>query len=180
MGTARRVRETPVPCGGGGIGNQWVNISTGLDGSALQAIVTNPTRGSHEAYAATARGVFYNPNTVSVTSGPFAGAAQPWLTDLTDETDPVPVAQFVVRDRGRFIARVDFAYPELRIAIELDGFRYHDQSVFELDRAKRLDLTTAGWQVLEITWKMLVSDAASVFRRLDRLIRETRTPKFQT
>jgi subtilisin-like proprotein convertase family protein len=60
--------------GGGG----WTNISAGLDGSALQAIVTNPTRGSHEAYAVTSGGVFYNPNTVSVAGGPFAGPAATW------------------------------------------------------------------------------------------------------
>jgi subtilisin-like proprotein convertase family protein len=45
--------------GGGGTGNSWTNISAGLDGSAVQSIVTNPTRGSHEAYAVTANGVFH-------------------------------------------------------------------------------------------------------------------------
>lgn len=38
--------------------------------------------------------------------------------------DPVP--QFVIRDeRGTFVARVDFAYPELRIAIEYDSYEWH-------------------------------------------------------
>lgn len=39
-------------------GASWTNISAGLDGSGVQAIVTNPTRGSGEAYAVTARGVY--------------------------------------------------------------------------------------------------------------------------
>ncbi|QEH39304.1 Proprotein convertase P-domain protein (plasmid) [Aquisphaera giovannonii] len=47
--------------GGGtlGSGNAWTDISNGLDGSAVQRIVTNPNRGSHEAYAITSRGVYY-------------------------------------------------------------------------------------------------------------------------
>jgi hypothetical protein len=41
--------------GGGspGAGNQWRDISGGLDGSSVRFIVTNPTPGSHEAYAVT-------------------------------------------------------------------------------------------------------------------------------
>ncbi len=45
--------------GGGVNGNSWTNISAGLDGSSVQAIVTNPQRGSHEAYAVTSRGVYW-------------------------------------------------------------------------------------------------------------------------
>ena len=44
--------------GGSAGGNAWTNVSAGLDGTPVQAIVTNPTRGSHEAYAVTAGGVF--------------------------------------------------------------------------------------------------------------------------
>ncbi|MFL5242005.1 MAG: proprotein convertase P-domain-containing protein [Gemmataceae bacterium] len=40
-------------------GGAWTNISAGLDGSAVQDIVTNPHRGSHEAYAVTLNGVYY-------------------------------------------------------------------------------------------------------------------------
>jgi subtilisin-like proprotein convertase family protein len=45
--------------GGGPTGNQWVPLSAGLDGSAIQAIVTNPTRSNHEAYAVTLNGVYH-------------------------------------------------------------------------------------------------------------------------
>ena len=45
--------------GGGTQGNQWTNISSGLDGTPVQAIVTNPTRGSHEAYAVTQANVYH-------------------------------------------------------------------------------------------------------------------------
>ncbi len=45
--------------GGGQNGDQWKNLSAGLDGSSIQQIVTNPTRGSHEAYAVTSKGVYH-------------------------------------------------------------------------------------------------------------------------
>jgi len=45
--------------GGGANGNNWTNISNGLDGSSVNAIITNPNRGSHEVYAVTSTGVFH-------------------------------------------------------------------------------------------------------------------------
>ena len=36
-----------------------------------------------------------------------------------------PVFQHVIRHNGEFIARVDAAYPELRIAIEYDSYEHH-------------------------------------------------------
>jgi large repetitive protein len=47
-----------VTTNGGGTGN-WTDISAGLDGSSVEKIVTNPTRGSNEAYAVTANGVYH-------------------------------------------------------------------------------------------------------------------------
>lgn len=83
-----------------------------------------------------------------------------------------PVTQHVVRDRDGFIARVDFAYPALRIAIELDGRRFHDDTVFEADRDKRDRLVAAGWAVHEVTWRMLFDHPEKVFRRIERTVAE--------
>lgn len=83
-----------------------------------------------------------------------------------------PAAQHVVSDGDGFIARVDFAYVSLRIAMELDGRRYHGESVFEADRDKRDRLVAAGWVVLEITWRMLFDHPEQVFRRIERTIAE--------
>jgi subtilisin-like proprotein convertase family protein len=54
--------------GGGGLpanGNQWTDISTGLDGSGVMQIIADPARGSHDAFAVTLDGVYYNSNTVA-------------------------------------------------------------------------------------------------------------------
>lgn len=71
---------------------------------------------------------------------------------------PAPTVEHEVRDAaGRFVARVDLAYPELRIAIELDGKRDHMTGrAFEHDRARQNRLELEGWLVLRYTWKQFV------------------------
>lgn len=66
---------------------------------------------------------------------------------------PPAVFQCAVHHHGRFIARVDFAYPELLLAIEIDGFATHGSPralQSDLDRQNRLQ--AAGWRVLRFTW----------------------------
>lgn len=49
--------------------------------------------------------------------------------------------------------RIDFAYIEERIAIELDGFAEHGvKRAFEDDRRRQNELTLQGWVVLRFTW----------------------------
>ncbi|HZP27544.1 MAG TPA: DUF559 domain-containing protein [Acidimicrobiia bacterium] len=54
---------------------------------------------------------------------------------------------------GRFVARVDFAYPESRIAIQVDGYAAHlPVDTFRHDRRRQNALVNAGWEVLRFTW----------------------------
>jgi very-short-patch-repair endonuclease len=74
------------------------------------------------------------------------------LRMLTSRSIPPPVPQFVVRHRGQAIARVDFAWPEQRVALEVDGFRFHTRpAAFGADRARQNRLIDAGWIVLRTT-----------------------------
>jgi subtilisin-like proprotein convertase family protein len=55
--------------GGNGQGStNWIPLSQGLDGSAIQSISTSPVRGSHQAYAVTAQGVYTIDFQVNVSS----------------------------------------------------------------------------------------------------------------
>lgn len=48
--------------------------------------------------------------------------------------------------------RIDIAIPELKIAIEVDGFLYHSgRESFDSDKRRQNDLVTAGWTVLRFT-----------------------------
>jgi G:T-mismatch repair DNA endonuclease (very short patch repair protein) len=75
---------------------------------------------------------------------------------------PAPIAQFRIFDDGGFLARVDFAYPELRLAIEYDGLWHAEPGQFAKDRRRLNRLSAAGWRVIFVT--------AADLRHPDRLI----------
>jgi hypothetical protein len=64
---------------------------------------------------------------------------------------PPPMAQVRVFDEDGFIARVDFAYPELRLAIEYDGLWHAEPGQFAKDRKRLNRLFAAGWRVIFVT-----------------------------
>jgi hypothetical protein len=72
---------------------------------------------------------------------------------------------------GEFVARVDFAYPDLRLAIEVDGFAAHSSvDAFRRDRTRQNALVAAGWTVLRFTWTEVNGSSPHV----GRTIRATR------
>lgn len=64
---------------------------------------------------------------------------------------PAPVAQYVVRDARGFVARVDFAWPEQRVAVEYDGAWHAEPGQFARDRQRLNRLQAAGWRVVFVT-----------------------------
>jgi very-short-patch-repair endonuclease len=63
------------------------------------------------------------------------------------------VANYPVLVGGVVRARIDVAFPDLRIAIEVDGFAYHsDRERFQRDRSRQNLLVGLGWTVLRFTW----------------------------
>jgi very-short-patch-repair endonuclease len=84
---------------------------------------------------------------------------------------PIPVAQYEVRDRtGRFVARLDFAYPALKVAMEFDG-SWHWSQRREDDR-RRHRLRELGWTVLVFSADDVYGDpigmAAAVIRACEQ------------
>ncbi|MCZ2850232.1 type IV toxin-antitoxin system AbiEi family antitoxin [Modestobacter sp. VKM Ac-2978] len=76
---------------------------------------------------------------------------------LSRSSLPPPVAQHVVRHGGVFLARVDFAWPERRVALEYEG-AWHTTRV-AADRRRIEALQAAGWRVLFVTAADLYSPA---------------------
>jgi very-short-patch-repair endonuclease len=64
---------------------------------------------------------------------------------------PEPVAQHEIRHGGRFVARVDFAWPELKVAVEYDGLWHAQDDQFGKDRRRLNRLREAGWTVVFVT-----------------------------
>ena len=60
---------------------------------------------------------------------------------------------------------VDFAWPDTRLIVEVDGYAYHRSPIaFEDDRERDVKLVLAGWRVLRFTWTQLTTRPAWVAR----------------
>jgi len=81
---------------------------------------------------------------------------------------PAPSLQHEVRDAAaRVVARIDLAYPDERVAVELDGFRWHGTPRGQArDKARARRLAALGWLVLPATPADLAGDGALVARQV--------------
>lgn len=70
---------------------------------------------------------------------------------------PIPVVHHRVTEHGRFIAEVDLAYPDLKVAIEAEGYEWHSgRRRWQRDLSRRNRLVAAGWLVIHVTWEDLL------------------------
>lgn len=64
---------------------------------------------------------------------------------------PTPVLQYEIVDRNYRTWRVDFAWPEHRVAVEYDGEAWHSGAdAFVYDRQRRAALQDLGWVVVAL------------------------------
>lgn len=76
----------------------------------------------------------------------------------------LPVPRVNTRLEGH---EVDFHWPEHRVVVEVDGFRFHSsRAAFERDRDRDAKLAAAGYTVLRVTWRQLVDARETVVARL--------------
>jgi very-short-patch-repair endonuclease len=80
--------------------------------------------------------------------------------------------QYEIRDEeGRFVGRVDFAWPDRRLAVEVDGYEVHGtRRAMDRDYDRQAQLATAGWQVVRFTWTQVVRRTSRVESTLTRLL----------
>lgn len=93
------------------------------------------------------------------TVGPRPGEfARRFLRILDGAGLPMPVLEHEVRaGHGAFLGRVDGAYPDRRIAVELDSERWHSgRQRRQHDLARQNGLVLERWLVLRFTWEDVV------------------------
>lgn len=65
---------------------------------------------------------------------------------------PMPVFQHEIWHDGRFVARVDAAYPDLRLAIEYDSYEHHlGRMAIDRDSDRRARLSRIRWDTVTFT-----------------------------
>ncbi len=82
---------------------------------------------------------------------------------------PPAILQLEVRVDGRFVARVDFAWPDRKVILEYDGAHHADQLQMRRDRSRLNELVMAGWVVLHATAADL-RDPTLLLRNLRRAL----------
>jgi very-short-patch-repair endonuclease len=70
---------------------------------------------------------------------------------------PSPIPQYEVRTAGEFVARVDFAWPDRKVAVEYDGVWHADAGQLIRDRERLNRLQAAGWYVHHVTARNMAS-----------------------
>jgi hypothetical protein len=67
---------------------------------------------------------------------------------------PIPELQFEIIDGNGELRRVDFAWPDERVAVEYDGMDWHSEpDAMRRDRKRRAALEDVGWIVISIVFE---------------------------
>ena len=91
-------------------------------------------------------------------------------------TLPDPARQVEVVDQhGQFVARVDLAWPDLGLFVELDGQHHQGQPVYDSRRETAIVAAT-GWLCGRFTWTEVTRHKAATARRLAALAEQARRP----
>jgi very-short-patch-repair endonuclease len=78
---------------------------------------------------------------------------------------PDPVRQHRLRLRGRLV-RLDFAWPALRLAVEIDGARVHGPNALPADLRRQNRILLDGWFILRYPWEAVARDWVRVMSEL--------------
>ncbi len=72
---------------------------------------------------------------------------------------------------GHVVAVLDLAFPDRRLAIEIDGWAWHhNPERFQEDPRRQNALVAAGWTVLRFTWADLVERPEHVLATVVRIL----------
>lgn len=114
---------------------------------------------------------------VEIASRDELGATHSWLENetrqlLRREGLPTPLPQYEIDDeRGNFICRPDFAWPEVRLALFCDSWKHHGpRDAFEHDRTQRNQLELIDWHPIAVTHRRLIADEAGFVAELRRFL----------
>jgi hypothetical protein len=88
---------------------------------------------------------------------------------------PIPKLQYEILDANRQLRRVDFAWPEQRVAAEYDGVDWHSGAeAMRRDRQRQAALQDVGWVVIPIIFDDVRYRVWDFVARIDQQLRRAR------
>jgi hypothetical protein len=88
---------------------------------------------------------------------------------------PIPELQYEIIDGNGDLRRVDFAWPEQRVAVEYDGLEWHSGAdAMRRDRKRTAALLDVGWVVIVIVFEDVRYRAWEFVARIDVQLRRAR------
>jgi len=85
---------------------------------------------------------------------------------------PIPELQYEILDGNGELRRVDFAWPNQRVAVEYDGLDWHSGSdAMRRDRRRTAALLDVGWVVIAIVFEDVRHRASEFVARIDAQLR---------
>jgi hypothetical protein len=88
---------------------------------------------------------------------------------------PTPELQFEIVDGNGELRRLDFAWPDFRVAVEYDGLDWHSgPDAMRNDRRRHAALLDIGWVVISILFDDVRHRAWDFVSRIDQQIRHAR------
>lgn len=136
---------------------------------ALLTFVHARRRGRGRRGAGVLAEVLDDLNATGITESPYE---RDFLTLLVDADLPLPRLQYEIRDRGYLVGRVDFAWPERRVIVEIDGHEFHasrDQRLRDADRQNQL--MALGYDVYRFTTDQIAVAKFDVVRTMAGVLR---------
>ena len=90
---------------------------------------------------------------------------------LRDAGLPLPVAQYRVLMRDCSEVFLDFAYPDVMLAIEADSYLWHASLAdWQRDRARNNEVVALGWSILPLTYDLVVHTPSEAARQVGRAL----------
>ncbi len=85
---------------------------------------------------------------------------------------PIPELQYEIIDGNGEVRRVDFAWPDERVAVEYEGLDWHSGAeAMRRDRTRQTALMDVGWIVIAIVFEDVRYRAWDFVARIDRQLR---------
>lgn len=116
----------------------------------------------------------------SVIDASDEGAESPWETrtrlTLVRAGLPRPGTQLAIRDRGRFVGRVDMVWEQWGVIVEYDGDHHFEPEQRNRDVERWNALEAAGWRVIRVKARQLIHGRATLIAQVTRVLRDAGAP----